>query len=327
MAITERYVTTTGAGANDGTDEANAYTFAQMLTAIGAGSAAGFRYSNGALITTNMPEITYTTGRWNGAGADFWIYESLNFTAAAANNAVTLGSSGVMFNCNVVNNNTNASTGGILTSTANNIIANCDVALTAGSGGDSAIFASGNPRIIGCRIDGGPTDGIETGSSLIAVGNVIYSSGGHGIEVTATGSIITLISNTIVSCTGNGVEIPSGSTVLGCYVNNMVTDNGGFGFDFNATTVASFLAYNRTRDNSGGAIGSAGDWATATTYNHVTTDTGGGETDYTDAGSNDYTLISASPAKGVGHFAFLDIGALQRQETGGGGGSTRVIGG
>ncbi len=45
MAITERYVSTTGAGSHDGTSEANAYSWAEMLTAIAGGAAAGYRYN------------------------------------------------------------------------------------------------------------------------------------------------------------------------------------------------------------------------------------------------------------------------------------------
>jgi hypothetical protein len=106
---------------------------------------------------------------------------------------------------------------------------------------------------------------------------------------------------------------------LQCIVNNMITDNGGYGIDGVEAAKAVFAAYNRTRDNTSGADNLATDWLAATKYGHVTTDTGGASTDYTNSGSNDYTLISASPAKGVGIWPYRDIGALQRQESGGSG--------
>lgn len=45
MAITERYVKTDAAGGGDGTTEGTALTFAEMVTEINAGSAAGYRYN------------------------------------------------------------------------------------------------------------------------------------------------------------------------------------------------------------------------------------------------------------------------------------------
>jgi len=58
-------------------------------------------------------------------------------------------------------------------------------------------------------------------------------------------------------------------------------------------------------------------------HGHVTTDTGGAETDYTGAGSTpfDLTLIADAPAKAAGTVPYLDIGALQRQEPAGSSGS------
>jgi hypothetical protein len=106
MAITEKYVSDAGAGAHDGSSAVNAFSWAEMITDINAGSKAGNRYnvikgagaiarttttdtisgsgsatspiiirgynsgitdgfqgraaSGGALVTTNMPVITYT---------------------------------------------------------------------------------------------------------------------------------------------------------------------------------------------------------------------------------------------------------------------------
>jgi hypothetical protein len=106
-------------------------------------------------------------------------------------------------------------------------------------------------------------------------------------------------------------------------IGNHITDSTGWGIDcgYDGTAqLAGIFIANRTRDNASGAINGFDDWATGTSIGHVTTDTGGPETDYTDAGSNDYTLISAAPAKGVGLVPYMDIGGLQRQEPAGGGG-------
>jgi len=44
MAITERYVTTTGAGAHDGTSEADAFSWAEMITDLNT-PRVGYRYN------------------------------------------------------------------------------------------------------------------------------------------------------------------------------------------------------------------------------------------------------------------------------------------
>lgn len=45
MAFTERYTTSAGAGAHDGTSEANAFSWTEMVTDWNAGSRQGYRYN------------------------------------------------------------------------------------------------------------------------------------------------------------------------------------------------------------------------------------------------------------------------------------------
>jgi hypothetical protein len=83
-----------------------------------------------------------------------------------------------------------------------------------------------------------------------------------------------------------------------------------------STGNAAIVAYRRTRSNANG-LANAGDWITATDYGAVTT-TGAASTDYTNAGGNDYSLVSSSPATSAGIPYAASIGALQRLQTGGG---------
>jgi len=66
MAFTEKYVSTTGAGAHTGADEANALTWAEMLTFGGATSLAGIRFNiksdAGYSRTTSADAFTVTAG-------------------------------------------------------------------------------------------------------------------------------------------------------------------------------------------------------------------------------------------------------------------------
>jgi hypothetical protein len=285
--------------------------------------------NNASLVTTNLPSITYTSGRLPISGS--WIIlESLSISGAGNIATVTVSVDGAITRCVVANSSTGVSANAIGAS-ARCVIFDNDLSLTGGSGGMATVNLANasTVRICGNRITGGPAPGITATTSASAiVDNVIYSSGGAGIVYTNTGGAATVYGNTIVSGSSDGIDIVTGSTVLQFAANNMITDNGGYGIDANSAAVAVFAAFNRTRDNTSGAENLATDWLAATKYGHVTTDTGGPETDYTNAGSADYTLISGSPAKGVGHFNYRDMGALQRQETGGsGGGSQRVIGG
>jgi hypothetical protein len=202
MAITEKYVSSAGAGAHDGSSEADAFSWAEMVTDINAGGKAGNRYnvkgtisrttttdtitgdgtatspiiirgyssvigdgyqgrsgSNGALVTTNLPAITYTTGRLNASGADFIIWESLSISGAPSNPLLMIGADCAVTRCVIVNSSTNASAIG-LTLAARAVVIDNDISLTGGSGGSAAINSSTSARILANRINGGPAAGI-----------------------------------------------------------------------------------------------------------------------------------------------------------------------
>lgn len=286
-------------------------------TTIGDGYQ-GRTNSNGALITTHMPNVSYTTGRLDAAGAGWCLWESLNITGATNNHLFTAGENSVIARCCIANASTDANARGIYIFNGVVQIADNDIA----AGGPYVLRSASNMTIVGNRIAGGSTAAIElanvSGVRLYTiVGNVIYASSGIGIAKATAAGYLVAIGNTIVGNTGSGININTGSTVLDVVVGNMITDNGGYGIDGVSAANAVFAAYNRTRDNTSGALNLATDWLAATTYSHVTTDTGGQATDYVNAGANDYTLISSSPAKGVGLFAHRDIGAVQHADASG----------
>lgn len=365
MALTEKYVNDAGSGSGDGSSAANAMSYANFVTAMGATAAAGERYniagpitsrttttdtfsrsgsatspiiirgcsslntigdgylgrtnSNGPLITTNMPTITYTTGRLNSTGT-FIIYESIQITGAPSAAVITLGADSAMRGCNVTNSGTNAASAGINASGARDVVFDCDAQLTGGSGGNYAIQATANSvRVIANRVKGGPAVGITTGNAANTIAkNTIFASTGIGIAMTSTTGTPCLLDNTIVGGGADGINIVTGATVLQFLSGNMVTDNTGDGLDMVSTANAAFLAALRTRDNASG-IANGGDWITATSYGNVTTDTGGPETDYVNFAGNDFNLIATSPATSASQPQFASMGALQRSQTGGGG--------
>lgn len=296
-------------------------------SSIGDGNL-GRTNGNGPLITTNMPVLTYTTGRLT-PGQAFVIYECLSITAAPTSSAATilLGADSVAKTCKFVYSGTSAS-GTSLSIGTRSIAFDCDASYTGASSGTSAVTCTAaSAAVDSCRITSASSSapGISIASSAVVYGNVIYAASGIGISMGNTAGAPYIRNNTIVGGSSDGINIITATTGLQKIIGNMITDNTGAGINMVSAANCGFLAYNRTRDNSGGGVASGTDWVAATSYGHVTTDTGGSETDYTASGSNDYSLIGASPAIGVSWYLYSDIGALQR--IGGGGSSSHAFGG
>jgi hypothetical protein len=283
------------------------------------------RSSGGALVTTNFPLIAYNSTFRLSCSSAFAIFETLNITGTVDNNLVSLGDVGVCIkSCRVVNASTGISAVGIASpASAGTVAFDCDASLTGASGGVAAIQDSATCRIIAnrCTTVSSSAAGIAGASVPTIISNTVFS-GGRGIVVTATGARACIVGNTITAAAGDGIDVVTGNTALQCIVGNIITDNGGYGIDLNNAAAGAFLAYNRTRDNTSGAINLGTDWVTATSYGHVTTDTGGAETDYVDAGTNDYRLIAASPAVNAYAPINASIGAPQRDQSGAGGAAT-----
>lgn len=279
-------------------------------SAIGDGNL-GRTNGNGALITTNMPVITYTTGRISITGA-FIFVESLNVSGAPSNALVTPFSDCVVKSCKVVNSSTNASAVAI-SSGARSITFDCDAELSGASGASCAVNAAGaGCRILNNRIKGGPGIGMLCSGGAAVIGNVIFAQTGIGISMNSTSGAPLIYGNTVVGGAGDAINVITATTGLQCIIRNMITDNTGDGIDMVSTANAAFAAYNRTRDNANG-YNNAGDWITATQYGDVTTDTGSASSDYVNSGSNDYSIIQTSPARAAGWFKYSTIGALQPQ--------------
>lgn len=363
MALTERYVSALAGGGGDGTS-GNPWTWAEMVTNINAGGAAGNRYNvqndgtysrttttdtitgsgsstspiiirgysstitdgyqgrslsgAGPLVDTNMPFISYTTGRLNISGS--WvIVESIRIETA--NNGISFsgGSDSAITRCSVSNSSTGASAMCIFVS-LRSIIYDCDANLTGASGGSSAINTSSNGvSADSCRVAVvSSAPGISCSAFSVVINNLIFTSGGAGISMTSTSGAPYIKNNTIVGCAGDGIDIITGTTGLQRIIGNMITDNGGYGIDFNNVAVAAFVSNTRFRDNTGGETNLGTDWVAATNYGSVTTDTGGASTDYVDQPGGDYRLIAGSPATSASIPASASMGAYQRDQTGSG---------
>jgi hypothetical protein len=98
---------------------------------------------SGALVTTNMPSLTYTTaalttGAWT-------ILESMNVTGAPSGPLVTEGADGSVKGCVVNNSSTNAAAIGLTTGGLRATVFDNDITLSGGAGGTAAISAPNSP--------------------------------------------------------------------------------------------------------------------------------------------------------------------------------------
>lgn len=195
MAMTTKYVTTTGAGAKNGTDAANAWDWATMLTSAAAGDdiliqegtyslSASSTFTNagtstspirlrgaktdwtplsptrtsaGALSTTNMPVIAY--GDTYSLNIPSWmIVFGLKVTGKINGNLISHSSDGCTVSC-IVENSSTGSDICCVGQSSRVITVNCDVSLTGASGGAAGFcvrcVAAG--RVISNRISAGAT--------------------------------------------------------------------------------------------------------------------------------------------------------------------------
>jgi hypothetical protein len=356
MAFTERYVTVAGAGAHDGTSEANAWTFAEMITAapsggtrvnvkagsysvgaytLGAGTAAapfvirGYnstpgdldnlgRDATGALVTTNMPDITLSAAWVPTAQV---LLQNLDITGALS--SALLNSAGADFfnllSCRVVNTQNNAAAACLRADNDCQVI-NCDFECTGAAHG-FPVYLSGPGCLHNCRFKGVDADALLQVDAGRVEGCVFIGNGSNkGLVFIAGSSEHRVIGCTFYNLT-TAIEFPNlVNTEIGVVINNHVTDCSKF-IDslYSGTALIPLIIYNnRTRDVTTLLTGIESIEAGA-----VTTDTGGASTDYTNAGADDLTLISGAPGLLTGMGLNTDIGALQRLVTpGGGGGQT-----
>lgn len=349
MAITDYYVSAAGGGAHDGTSEANAWTWAEFITAnagLSAGGAAGMRVNvkgshtcgsstdnlkggtstspfiirgyattpgdgnqgrsnsgTGPLVTTNFPTLTYTGGSGLLNPASFTLLSDLNYVSAAR---LGTGPGDVVLRRVKV-----TSTGlfGVWVG-ARCYVQNCDV--TQGSGGYAAIYAETACTVVNSRLKG--TAGVYNNvSPMSIIGNLIYGCAGIGLNV-GSGGVVS--GNTIVKNGGDGIQwFASTSPLHPLIVGNLITDNGGYGFNGGASNNAAVVVSNRFNRNTSGATTNATDWIAGAAEGNDTTSVLIGE-EYVDSTTDDYRLVSTSPAIAAGPLG-RDLGAYKFTPAGG----------
>lgn len=279
------------------------------------------RSSGGALNTTNMPKWAFTSTSVMNVTGTFNIFEAIDISGTRSGALVTLnGNDSCLVGCRVVNNSTNAAAIAVDGAGSRTMAIDCDIASGASGGTCAARFNQTAAVIEGCRVTSPGAIGIITGATALVALNTVYGCGGDGIAMNSATGTPDILQNTVYGCTGDAIDIISTATLKQHAAGNHLTDNGGFGINMNGATAALVQYANRFRDNAGGEVSGAADWASAVCARKVTTDTGGASTDYTNAGSGDFSLIAAAPGIS-GSFSYLmDIGAQGTPVVAGSGG-------
>lgn len=359
MAITEKYASSAGAGAKDGTSEGAAWDFATMLTTATAGdrvnfkgnhtltgnasftnpgtvtsplivrgyassigdcSALGRTNGNGALVTTGMPVIN--NDQYQLTMPAYSIVEALVFSTSARSlgQAVALSNFGGMLRCSVSNTNTGASAAGLDCNGTHSFLVDCDITKGGASGGTWALRMSSINWAIGCRIDGGPAVGVSL-SSVGTLVNCTIIGGTDCVIVNNTSNPVVLVNCTLVGGSSDGVHVVTGNTRNPVIVNCLITDNGAYALYGVDAASAMFAVGNRIDRNTSGVSSGATDWLAAFAgLNNTTSATQANE--YEAAASDDYRLKSTSPALSIGIPLYADLGALQQQPAASSGGAS-----
>lgn len=354
-AFTERYVTVTGAGAHDGTSEADAWSFAEMISAapaagvrvnvkagtysvgaytLGAGTVSapfvirGYnstigdldaqgRNADGTLNTTSMPDITITAA-W--VPSPYSTLQNLDITAALSAAILQAGANDFVniISCNILNSQNNAAAA-CFTGDDYSRLVNSDF-YCSGAAHAIVVDIDASPVVVSCRFRGTANVTLLDAREPVVLDSLFWgNSTGIGVfTVNYNGVNNAYVGNTFYGlnvCLNLPNNTPSGTHQL--WMNNHVTDCSIMISNAHSATASVGLIelHNRTRDVTTLLVGMESIAAGA-----VTTDTGGAETDFTDAGAGNFRLISAAPGKATALPAYKDIGAYQREEPAGGGG-------
>lgn len=360
MAYSPKYITVAGAGAHDGSNEANAWTLAEAIAGYSLGDAMKMKagaYSIGALTlatagtaaqyipwqgynsvaddlqtqgrnadtsldTTNFPVIT-VTGQITMAAYNFFI----NITITGALSSEIIFSTSIDFygflSCLLRNTQNNASAA-VMRCDDNIVLINNDIECTGASHG------------IVCRLD---DKGTVVGNRFLATAvssTLFYARNFTLVKNAFIGPSSALAINLwqiepnvlIMENTCYGVDTflqtPNSAALAHIIlIDNHITDNTTYLYNpYQATGLVAILEmFNRTRDNTTPRSG-IGD---GINIGEITADTGGPSTDYVDAPNGNYRLITGAAGLESGLIKYSDIGMFQKEPTGGGGGGSPLI--
>ncbi len=361
MAWTEKYVSVAGAGAHDGTSEANAWTLAEALAAYAAGQRLNVKAGTYTNTTTNRtfgtagtttapiwwrgynttigdidtdntltkPVISFTTGRFF-VTAGYQDFSNLDINGASTVAQVDISGTHLTFHrCRIEC----TGAGGMAVDTGSGADGPFEFTacwIKAASSAD-VIRVRNSCSLMCCAIEGG-ANGAVLATNSGAVLNLDFCTfkdqGGDAVRVTV-GAGLFATNCSVYSPASDGIEFtaePAYCKVVGC----IFSECGGYGINNSTGTATARVrrSHNLFYSNTSGKENGLGD----TPSRSEQTDSA---SPFTDAASNDLSLVSGSNAKANGppgkfenetYTSYLDIGAVQRQEGAGGSAGARLVG-
>lgn len=248
----------------------------------------------------------------------------------------------------------NGTSGSALSMEAANVAELCEFDGGSAGGTTGITFAAAGNKLLRCQVEGfGVGVSMSTFGGIVAGCYIHHNTDG----ITFSGSSFGIIAgNVITKNTQYGVHfsgaVSTFTNALGFFANNTVAWNGADGLriadvDAPFTFANNIFAFNGTTSGYNINLTPGGNLARQAFCSHnILFATGGGANvnGYTlqatdinadplftdaDADSDDYSLQASSPAKAAamplfGFSSYLDIGAIQRQEPTGGGGTTGI---
>lgn len=196
-------------------------------------------------------------------------------------------------------------------------------------GNSAAIILHGN-YIHDCSSESTQFSGTTT--TLFATNNILDTNAGRGFYISGTPSapiVVCLYGNTVYGCGNSGYE-SNDADISATMLNNIFSENGNAAGEYNveyATGTAERLGFHAWNvfHHSGG--GGGANLLNLTVNSQVASSEFTTDPSFTNAAGGDFSIGSSSPAKATGYpgvflggsTGYLDIGAVQRQEAGGGG--------
>lgn len=268
---------------------------------------------NGPLVTTNMPSVTYSSGRLNITGS-FIVLESLDLSGATTGAGVVNAIDNCLIYSCKISSSATSNISYALKCTGNTVCFNNDIFMTGASGGPiTAAVDVGYGRYTNNRVvvqNNQVTCFLVIGANIspYLIGNVCIS-GGNGISIETANASFFAYQNTFVR-NSNAINSTQALSKLQFLANNMITDASEFGVKISATGGALAFLNNRFRNNSSGIYSGASGWMDASIGYNIFGN-GASTTDYVDIDIQNANLVNTSPIVKSGIFYPASIGALQ----------------
>ncbi len=303
----------------------NAGTAAAPIVIRGYGSAIGDadddgRDSNTDLVTTNMPSITYSTGRLNSVNKAYIIFQNLNISNTGTLNQklLSLQDNNRAVRCRVVHANTGGASAVAIGMTGSPCwCIDCDIINTAATATAALTLEGSTSGAINCRCKCTNGAAISVQTSQATLINCVAWASVDGIKnISSTMANIVAVNCTIQGNSSDGYE-GSANNLSGIptFVNCTFTDNGGYNVNslYSGTANLTYLEYYcHHRDYTSGIANGMADSIVANRIDQGAT--GNQATDYIDYSNGNFRPVKDSPIAQAGIPQYSSIGAFQRRE-------------